>query len=938
MVQGPARRRSGTRYIAPIKSSNNRGWLTPFRFNITQSYVLDWGDYSLRFYTNRGQVTGPNQPVWTATTTVDGALTWTNRGYPRWAAQTAYALNAVILDRNGQIEWCTTAGTSGANYPSFTTWGATNPDGTTVPVDVPTADGSVVWTCISVPQWQPNRIYNLTDTIYTDAGIMQVTAGGGGNSGPGAVQTPYEIPTPYSIASLTDAQGCFALDFVESFDVIYIAHESAMYPPYKLERMAGAVWRFILPIFQGVPFAPANPNDTIAVYASAISGNNVTLTASANIFPPTVIGAQFYLEQQEIRNITAWEPGAPMTKGELRRYLFVTYKAIQVGVAGKTGTAPPTHTQGSAWDGSSNGHVLWEYQDPGYGSVQITAVGTPTPTGNVFPITGATAANPVVISAPGHNFFNGQVVFISGVQGMTDIDNNYDVVAGVAVGTCALNDTTGAGVNGTAFAPYTGGGTVSSMHWNAAGNVISQLPASVVGSDNSTSFWAFGAWSTANGYPKCVKFFEDRLFFGTDGFLWGSAAADYENFNSKDASGNVTAAQAISVIVPSKEPLQWMVGGQALAIGTSGGELATGAINDSEPLGPANTACKAQLTWGSKRIQAIQIGVDIYYVQTAGRKVRAYEFSFIQNQYQSADVTVLADHIGLGVNPANPAINNFIAMTYQQEPDSVLWCVRADGVLCGYSLNKEQDVTGWHRQLIGGGRVESICAIPSPDGTGSDLWMIVNRTINGATARYVEYLTPPFDYGMPVSSAFFVDAGLTYSGPPATVFTLPHLIGMTVDVLADGADAGQFVVAGDGTVTLPRPASVVSIGLPMPALIAKMRLETGSPYGAQYATQQGQTKRITNLTLRLLNTVGGFYGSWDNYEDNGITALDPIQYRDPTMLMDTAIPLFTGDTGDSPFQFPAGYDREARIMILADRPLPMTIVGLFPQFESQQRD
>jgi hypothetical protein len=76
----------------------------------------------------------------------------------------------------------------------------------------------------------------------------------------------------------------------------------------------------------------------------------------------------------------------------------------------------------------------------------------------------------------------------------------------------------------------------------------------VVGSDNSTSFWAFGAWSTAAGYPKNVKFFEDRLFFGSDGYLWGSASADYENFNGKDPSGNVTAAQAIHIIVPRSSP------------------------------------------------------------------------------------------------------------------------------------------------------------------------------------------------------------------------------------------------------------------------------------------------------------------------------------------------------------------------------------------------
>jgi hypothetical protein len=41
-------------------------------------------------------------------------------------------------------------------------------------------------------------------------------------------------------------------------------------------------------------------------------------------------------------------------------------------------------------------------------------------------------------------------------------------------------------------------------------------------------------------------------------------------------------------------------------------------------------------------------------------------------------------------------------MAYQQEPDSVAWCVRADGVLACMTFRREEQVVAWHRHIVGG--------------------------------------------------------------------------------------------------------------------------------------------------------------------------------------------------------------------------------------------
>lgn len=64
LVQGPAMRRGGHRFVKPVKNSANRTFLRPFVFSITQAFVLEFGDRYIRFYTNHGQVQVSGVPAY----------------------------------------------------------------------------------------------------------------------------------------------------------------------------------------------------------------------------------------------------------------------------------------------------------------------------------------------------------------------------------------------------------------------------------------------------------------------------------------------------------------------------------------------------------------------------------------------------------------------------------------------------------------------------------------------------------------------------------------------------------------------------------------------------------------------------------------------------------------------------------------------------------
>lgn len=80
-------------------------------------------------------------------------------------------------------------------------------------------------------------------------------------------------------------------------------------------------------------------------------------------------------------------------------------------------------------------------------------------------ITGATQANPVVITATSHGFSNGDDVEIYDVGGMKRLNSRRFRVAGVTTHTFQLTDpVSGANIDGTAFAAYTSGGTAARVY------------------------------------------------------------------------------------------------------------------------------------------------------------------------------------------------------------------------------------------------------------------------------------------------------------------------------------------------------------------------------------------------------------------------------------------------------------------------------------------
>ncbi|CAB4200234.1 hypothetical protein UFOVP1356_30 [uncultured Caudovirales phage] len=304
--------------------------------------------------------------------------------------------------------------------------------------------------------------------------------------------------------------------------------------------------------------------------------------------------------------------------------------------------------------------------------------------------------------------------------------------------------------------------------------VVKSIPFYATLVANTSTLWAQAAWSDVEGWPSQVNFYKERLVFGRGQNLWLSVSGDYENFSSKDNSGVVVADMAISLTLQSDKVnnLQWMSSNDALLCGTAGGEFAVQSITTNLPFGPDNVTAPSVSSFGSRNMIPVKIGEATLFVQRSGTKMRDVIYDYISNKFQSTDQNVMADHITQG---------GLIQIVYQQEPYSIIWGVRADGLLVAMTYSREQydspPFGGWHRHPLGGSYlggpavVESLAVIPAPAADKDEVWLIIKRTVNGVTKRYVEYLEYERRFNDDPQDAFYVDCGLTLDNTKAATLT-----------------------------------------------------------------------------------------------------------------------------------------------------------------------
>ncbi|MGQ0585440.1 MAG: ubiquitin-activating E1 FCCH domain-containing protein [Reyranella sp.] len=256
-------------------------------------------------------------------------------------------------------------------------------------------------------------------------------------------------------------------------------------------------------------------------------------------------------------------------------------------------------------------------------------------------------------------------------------------------------------------------------------------------------------FATTGDWPGCSTWHDGRQWFArTDKgpqTLWASQSANFKNMSVSEPTRD---SDAITRTIASREvnEIRFLLSLNSLLVFTSGGEWKCWAGSQSDIITPANTNLKPQGYTGIAHVPPIVSGNSALFVTPSGRKVRDLAYDLGADSWAGKDVGILAGHLFEGAQIEEWA--------YASDPDSIVWCVRSDGVLLGFTYLKEHDVYAWSRHVTDG-RVESVCAIQERNETA--LYLSVRRIVNGVTRRYVERLASRLFAD--VHAAWCVDSG-----------------------------------------------------------------------------------------------------------------------------------------------------------------------------------
>lgn len=686
--------------------------------------------------------------------------------------------------------------------------------------------------------------------------IIEITAGKIRFYTQGALVTkdgaPYEITNNYSEDELD------TIKYTQSADVMFLVQPN--HPPATLTRYANDNWTFERMDITGGPFADSEltAESTTTITASATTGT-VTLTASASIFNANMVDDLIALTHFVDSD---YKKGTPSANGTNLVVSVLPHSSVYVESFG-------------FWDGN---FTLEKYDRLTGQWVKIRSQ-----SGNRsqnYNLTEENDSDEITQYRVTSTEFNTDVW-----SGENEQQRGYITIQAFG------NDYTGH----VLITGYTSATKVT-------GTVKKQLA-----STEATKDYQFASWSQKNGFPTCAGFFEDRLVFAGSKAepqtFWASKTGDYYNFGTSIPALDNDAITA-TLNGGQMNGIKAIIAFGEMILLTAGGEYKV--TGNGKPITGENVLSQAQEYRGISDVLPVTVGSRIVYLQQQGNLIRDLAYSYDVDKYTGDDLNLLASHLF--------ERHKITSMTYQQTPNSIVWCTRDDGVLLGLTYLKEQDVYAWHQHSTAHGKFINVCAISGPQ--EDELYCVVEREGNYYVERMVarEASAEPEDQ-------YFVDSGITVSGNTKTneVTGLDHLEGLEVAILADG-NVQPLQTVTDGKITLKRAYSKIHVGLPIHAEMQTLPLE----FNAEDGTFMSRKKRVSALMAMFKDSRGGLYGIGDGPK-NEFKWRSTEKWGDP-------IALFTGKKKMPVPQ--ANWNETVMVTIRQEDPLPLTMLSLVPQIEA----
>lgn len=795
---GPAISMPGTRYVATVSDSTLRTRLIKFVFNKTDAYVIEMGDLYMRFFTNRGQVVTPG-----GTEDLSSFVANLVAHYKMNDNTNSTVVIDSVGSHNGTCSTLTSsisttaivstgfnfAGVNYAEVPDSSNFTFSDTTGTN-PFSIagwiyynPNGSRQRFFTKMTPNEWQflvdPNDLLSFSTFSITTSTAAIITANQALSTGWHFVAFTYDSRGGSSAANGMNL-------YIDGQLITDVTRETQAGYQYMTDGTAVVgigmykVGGIARDIFNGIM-------DNFAVFNKKLSSSEILSLYTSSIYQITTV-----FRESELSSIQY---------NQLNDVIWLTHPSH-----------PPQkliRTSSANWSISNAPIIGGPFLDDN--TPKLTSSNVSASSITITP-SGTTGTINITVSPTNSSLFT--------VSGSTlGHHGSYWMIGGLA----QTNSTTGLQEIGYVRITY----VVNS--YTATATVIKNLK-----STSAASLWAEGAFSAVRGYPARVSFHERRLFYARTNQEpqkeWGSVIFEYDNFALNTESDD----DALNLPLGSTESneIQWLASGKSLIAGTFGGSFVTNS-GSTDPITPDNVNASEETGYGSEPIAPKKIGNFLYYVQKFGKKIREMFFNFNTDSYKAVNRTILSPHI-LG--------DGAIEMDVQQNPENILFCVLTNGTLATMTREVDQEVVAWAKHTTDG-TYSSIAIIPSQNSGYEEAWVIVERWINGAKKKYIEYFE---DIQVPSRQdlCLYLHSALTFNAYDST----------------STSAATISLSASSGSITLTASTSYFKVGHVGKRLRAIDN--DGTTVGEGTITAQGSTTSITLSITTTFNALSYMPGLW----------------------------------------------------------------------------
>jgi len=453
ITHGGVEKRPGIYFVSEVKDSSKKVRLVPFKFSTTQEYILEFGNNYIRIYKDTGKVLDGATHVEVVTTYTEAELYDLKFDQSADTLYIAHPSHAPAkLTRSSHTAWTLTnitfTGTSpfasAGNYPACVAffeqrlgWAGTNNNPQTVYLSTSgsyedfaggtAADDSLSYTInaagVNRIRWMVSESFLMLGTVD---GIWKL----GGSSSNDPIAPTSVQAKKQSGEGTANIQGMLLAD-------------SIVFPHYYGKKIIASGYSF-----EKDKYTP----DDLTKLSKEIAGDGIVDWAFQQAPDPIVwmirsdgvlLSMTFYLAEKVIA--FSRHPSDYLTFESVAVVHGTNEDRVWIAASLTIGGATKRYI------GYMMPRDFGAKEDAFFVDMGLTFDG-----GAPITITGATKANPVVISYTGADPTNGWSVYIESVVGMTELNGEVFTVANVNAG---ANTFELSGIDGTAYTTYDSGGT-----------------------------------------------------------------------------------------------------------------------------------------------------------------------------------------------------------------------------------------------------------------------------------------------------------------------------------------------------------------------------------------------------------------------------------------------------------------------------------------------